>query len=115
MPLIPTKIKIAAGNDSMAVEWSDGHASVYPYAYLRGRCPCAMCTDKKAGPAMPVTPFPMFGKSRLALQKAELVGRYAVQLFWSDNHASGIYSFEYLRDLCPCEVCAARAPAGSAG
>jgi DUF971 family protein len=115
MPLIPVKIKIAAGNDTLAVEWSDGHASVYPYAYLRDRCPCAMCTDKHAGPASPVTPLPMFGKRRLALQKAELVGRYAVQLFWNDGHASGIYSFEYLRELCPCEGCVARAGAGSGG
>lgn len=108
MSVIPTKIKIAAGNDSMAVEWSDGHASTYPYSYLRDQCPCAMCTDKHAGPAKPETAFPMFGAKRLKLEKAELVGRYAIQLFWNDGHSSGIYSFEYLRELCPCDTCAAR-------
>ncbi len=115
MPVIPAKIKLAAGNDTMAVEWSDGHTSVYPYAYLRERCPCAMCTDKQnvAAPK-PETAFPMFGAKRLKLQKAELVGRYAVQLFWNDGHASGIYAFEYLRELCPCDACAARARAESA-
>jgi DUF971 family protein len=115
MPLIPTKIKIAAGNDTMAVDWSDGHSSVYPYAFLRARCPCAMCTDKHAGPPKPESALPMFGAKRLKLQKAELVGRYALQLFWNDGHASGIYSFEYLRELCPCEECASRARTGAAG
>jgi len=30
------------------------------------------------------------------------VGRYAVQIAWTDGHDSGIYTFEYLRELCPC-------------
>ena len=115
MPLIPTKIKIAAGNDTMTVEWSDGHKSVYLYSELRDQCPCAMCTDKHASPAKPETPFPMFGAKRLKLEKAELVGRYAVQLFWNDGHSSGIYAFEYLRELCPCDACAAPARIEPAG
>jgi DUF971 family protein len=27
------------------------------------------------------------------------VGRYALQFVWSDGHSTGIYSFEYLRDV----------------
>ena len=30
----------------------------------------------------------------------EIVGRYALNFRWSDGHATGIYSFQYLRDLC---------------
>ena len=115
MPLIPTKIKIAAGNDTMTVEWSDGHTSVYPYVYLRERCPCAMCTDKHTGPPKCGTALPMFGTKRLKPQKAELVGRYAVQLFWNDGHLCGIYAFEYLRERCPCDACAAPARIEPAG
>ena len=33
--------------------------------------------------------------------KAELVGNYAIQMEWSDGHGSGIYSFQYLRDISP--------------
>jgi DUF971 family protein len=29
-----------------------------------------------------------------------IVGRYALNFRWSDNHETGIYSFQYLRDLC---------------
>ena len=29
----------------------------------------------------------------------EIVGGYALQLYWADGHNTGIYSFEYLRGL----------------
>jgi DUF971 family protein len=33
------------------------------------------------------------------------VGNYALHFSWSDGHDSGIYTFEYLRELCPCSLC----------
>jgi DUF971 family protein len=33
------------------------------------------------------------------------VGNYALQFRWSDGHETGIYTFEYLRKLCPCSRC----------
>jgi DUF971 family protein len=33
------------------------------------------------------------------------VGRYAMAIRWSDGHATGIYSHEYLRSICRCENC----------
>ena len=36
-----------------------------------------------------------------------MVGRYAVQILWSDAHYTGIYPFELLRRLCQCEQCVA--------
>jgi DUF971 family protein len=35
------------------------------------------------------------------------VGNYAVEFHWQDGHSTGIYSFEYLRSLCPCAACTA--------
>jgi len=112
MQITPKAIKLAAGNDTLSVKWSDGHVSSYPYRYLRDRCPCATCSDKPIGaqaalpPAAP-SPFPMFGVKALKPSRAELVGRYAVQIFWNDGHSSGIYAFDHLRELCPCAECAA--------
>ena len=34
------------------------------------------------------------------------VGRYALRFRWSDGHSTGIYTFEHLRELCPCPTCA---------
>jgi DUF971 family protein len=34
------------------------------------------------------------------------VGNYAVELHWQDGHNTGIFTFDYLRSLCPCSTCA---------
>jgi DUF971 family protein len=31
------------------------------------------------------------------------VGGYAIQFNWADGHSYGIYNWDYLRDLCPCD------------
>ncbi len=106
--LAPKTIKLAAGNNNLSIQWSDGHVSAYAYRYLRDKCPCATCTDRAHPPAPALTPLPLLGAKPLKPDRAELVGRYAVQIHWNDGHSSGIYSFEYLRELCPCAECAAR-------
>ena len=105
MAVIPRKIKLDAGGDTLRIEWSDGHASLYPYKELRDKCPCATCTDAHPGPK-PSGPagLALYVKSLRPL-RAELVGRYALQIFWSDGHSTGIYAFPYLRELCSCEEC----------
>lgn len=112
MTITPKSIKLRGEGNTLAVEWSDTHHSAYPYQYLRDHCPCATCTGngREAAPR-PATPgtLPIYG-TPLKAEKAELVGRYAVQIFWSDGHSTGIYTFNYLRELCPCAQCeAARA------
>jgi DUF971 family protein len=31
----------------------------------------------------------------------EMVGNYALQPVWDDGHSTGIYTWEYLKRLCP--------------
>ena len=95
----------------MDIAWSDGHASHYDFAYLREHCPCATCNDerekKKAfSAAVPAAPaaLPIF-KPRPRAQAATSVGNYAIQISYSDGHGTGIYSYDYLRTLCPCAEC----------
>ena len=107
--MIPHKIKLDAGYDTLTIEWQDGHSSVYGHAYLREHCPCSTCTGaegklpKEKGLA---GALPMFKKAARPL-RAEIVGRYAIQIYWNDGHSSGIYGFPYLRGLCQCAECAA--------
>ena len=35
----------------------------------------------------------------LELRRVELVGQYALQFEWTDGHRTGIFAFEYLRDI----------------
>ena len=36
---------------------------------------------------------------RVGPTSVELVGRYAIRVWWDDGHSSGIYTFEFLRGL----------------
>ena len=108
MQPVPTKIKLAGENNTVSVQWSDGHTSAYPYRYLRDRCPCASCAENEPAKQAELSPLPMFGSKPLKPERVELVGRYALQIFWNDGHSSGIYSFQYLRELCPCAECQAK-------
>ena len=91
-------------DEKLEIDWQDGHHSIYTITYLRTMCPCALCKtvreEKKAKKSLlPILPG-NFADPLRALS-AELVGNYAMKIEWSDNHGSGIYSFEYLREICP--------------
>lgn len=84
------------GKTGLKVRWGDGHESIYAWGLLRARCPCAACRSS----AFPIRPA-------AAVRPLEIqpVGRYAMTVRWSDGHTTGIFSYEYLRSLCPCEAC----------
>jgi len=98
------------------ITWSDGHTSHYDFSYLRDQCPCALCNEerrKKAeiqeqmkgasgGPLPPA--LPLF-KPKPKARAARGMGHYALQIDFTDGHSTGIYSFEYLREICPCDAC----------
>lgn len=83
------------GDSGLKVSWTDGHESLYPWLLLRTECPCAACRE-----GGPVHPDP-----KVQPLEVKPVGRYAFAVRWSDGHATGIFSFEYLRSICPCEAC----------
>ena len=96
------------------IDWKDGHRSEYALGYLRDECPCASCTGahgtepQKSNYSAPASanPFQMFAPT-LKMSGVEEVGRYAVRILWSDGHNTGIYSFDHLRNICPCAECKA--------
>jgi DUF971 family protein len=45
---------------------------------------------------------------------AEAVGKYALKFSFNDKHDLGIFSWFYLREVCPCAECVA-ARAGESG
>ncbi len=107
------KVNVTAGT-GMEIEWKDGHRSAYSFQWLRDACPCATCVEarEKEGraPGQPVQEkagaLPMF-KPAIKPVKTEGVGRYAIRFAWNDGHETGIYSWEYLREQCPCAECRA--------
>jgi DUF971 family protein len=108
----PSTIKVhVSTGEGLEIVWSDAHSSKYTFPYLRENCPCAMCNDEREkksehkhnAPAL--SPLPMY-KPRVTATGASPVGNYAIQFQFSDSHATGIYSFGHLREICPCEACA---------
>ena|SRR5688572_14251537 len=91
----PTKIKKLSPNE-LQILWADGHETRHIAAALRGMCPCASCRNEITGERMIL---PIHIPDTLEFRKIELVGQYAVSFDFSDNHHTGIYSFEYLREL----------------
>ena len=84
--------------EELALKWEDGSESFISLERLRRACPCAGCQGERdvmgnlyRGPERPLSP------AAFQLVRLERVGTYAVQPVWGDGHATGIYSFDYLR------------------
>ena len=99
----PAAIRSPRGGRVTAIDWADGHKGEYPHDVLRGYCPCAGCQGHSGE-----IRFLETTDAQRELDEIEPVGSYALALHWFDGHASGIYSFRYLRALCQCSAC--RAP-----
>ena len=99
--LTPTLVKRASPTRT-EITWNDGHFSVYPSWYLRENCPCANCVEEFTGIRKLRKGSIPSGLERV---NVEPVGNYALQFEWSDGHSTGIYTFEFLRQLCPCHQC----------
>ena len=91
----PVKINRHGAHD-IEIVWDDDQTVVYPARFLRLRCPCATCRDEMTGErivtdnALPILTYPT---------KIEPVGRYAIQIHWSDSHSTGIFTWEHLYKL----------------
>ena len=100
----PTKIDLKR-DEKLTITWRDGHTCTYPIALLRTQCPCALCKTVREGEATKkktsLSILPGNFSQKLSATGAELVGNYALRIDWSDDHGSGIYSFQYLREICP--------------
>lgn len=89
-------------DEALRVVWADGHVSVYPFRLLRLECRCAFCRNELTGER---TLDPITVPEDVKGLHAGLVGNYGLQVSYSDGHSTGIYTFDSLRELCPCGEC----------
>jgi DUF971 family protein len=94
----PVEVRAPKGARVFEIEWEDGATSRLHHRVLRGFCPCAHCQGHQ-GPIEWVEGTEALPEQALELSAISEVGQYALQLEWGDGHATGIYSFRYLRDL----------------
>jgi DUF971 family protein len=99
----PTPVEIERLSDQrIRIKWIDGHEGFYSPFYLRNHCRCAVCVEEWSGKRL--IKEGSIPEDIRAL-KIEGVGHYAIKINWSDGHDTGLYSFDLLREICPCEVC----------
>jgi ATP-binding protein involved in chromosome partitioning len=91
----PTEIE-RVGHEELHITWEDGRRSVYNNRQLRLACACAACVDEMSGER---TLDPDSVPEEIWPTHIELVGHYAISITWSDAHATGIYTFDRLRQL----------------
>ena len=91
----PTELR-QAGPTELAIRFADGTEFLYPVRALRLACGCAECVDEWTG-ACQLDPDTV--PENVRPFRTASVGRYAIQIFWSDGHDTGIYTFARLRAL----------------
>jgi len=101
---MPDVIAPSLDTRSIDITWLDGHHSSFDFEYLRWQCPCAICRGEGGSPGVLATTESLTA-DQTALVDVGPVGNYAMSITWHDGHATGIYSWDYLRRLCPCDAC----------
>lgn len=91
----PVRLTFSRSKAALNIVYDDGNTYDLPYETLRLESPSADVRGHGNGPKPP----PPVIAPGLSVEKADPVGRYAVQLYFSDGHSSGLYTWAYLRAL----------------
>jgi DUF971 family protein len=92
---IPSTVELEDGGKTLVLRWTDGTTGTYRAYDLRIHCPCASCVDEFTGKRL-LDPGRI--DQEVAAVQWNRVGRYALQIQWSDGHDTGIYTYERLRE-----------------
>ena len=90
----PTEITLHQASRRLDVAFSDGHHYQFPIEYLRVYSPSAEVRGHGPGQETLQT-----GKRLVGITEIIPVGNYAIQIRFSDGHDTGIFSWDYLKDL----------------
>lgn len=80
----------------MHVTWEDGSTTSYTGEQLRWACPCAECRGEAGMPGR-LSRVAQLSPDELRVADVTLVGQYGLQIAFASGHATGIYTFAYLK------------------
>lgn len=75
---------------SFSIQWSDESEDVFNLNQLQKSCPCAQCTQSSNN---------LQKESSVQARRILTVGRYALKIEFTSGCSTGIYSYDYLREL----------------
>ena len=90
----PTEIKLHQTSRVLEIAFNDGRSFKLPYEFLRVHSPSAEVRGHGRGQEVLQT-----GKRDITITEVEAVGHYAIRPKFSDGHDTGIFSWDYLREL----------------
>ncbi|MDQ2080201.1 DUF971 domain-containing protein [Xanthobacteraceae bacterium Astr-EGSB] len=90
----PTEIKLSKDRKTLTVAFDGGEVFVFSAEYLRVSSPSAEVQGHSAEERQTVA-----GKKDVAILELHPVGNYAVRLLFDDLHSTGIYSWDYFREI----------------
>ncbi len=94
----PRDIKAKGEQRCLEITWAADAVDRYSFRFLRAECSCAGCVDEFSGVrTLDLSTIP----DDIAIKAMSLVGNYAVKITWTDNHDTGLYTWEKLRQLGP--------------
>lgn len=91
----PSSIKLHRQSRMLELGYADGSRYELSCELLRVCSPSAEVRGHGEGQRTLQT-----GKRRVAITAIKPVGNYALQLVFDDGHDTGLYSWDYLHDLC---------------
>lgn len=97
-----TSLSVSKNPPGLSLTWADNFKTILSYETLRRECPCAPCQSARKAfdpQSLSLPSFKPTPEGALDLKKIEPVGHYAITLVWGDGHATGIYPYDYLRQL----------------
>jgi len=101
----PIPKRIHRTDRAVTITWDENHVATHSARDLRLNCQCAECRDEMTGYRL-LDPDTV--PEDISPLRISLVGAYAIKIDWSDGHNTGIYAFDTLLNLCPCDACLTR-------
>lgn len=84
----------------LQAEWADGKTAIISLEMLRKECPCAYCKGEKVGSKVYSHPVEVKnGPGAFEIDFMKPIGNYAVAIMWKSGHDSGIYTWDYFREI----------------
>ena len=90
----PTEIRLNKAEKALEVDFDDGRSFRFPAEFLRVESPSAEVKGHGPGQRTLVA-----GRRHVGIMEVEAIGNYAVRIVFDDLHDTGIYSWQYLREL----------------
>ena len=78
-------------------EWDDDTSKKVPFFDLRNLCPCATCINELTGEKI-LDPSTI--PEDIHPKDMGFSGNYALKFHWSDEHHTGLYTWDHLKNIC---------------